>query len=65
MTQAELNDAVSQATGEEINAIRQRGFSLIDLSDLDFDPECDSSDPQVIDFDARFSGTTQSFFDLL
>lgn len=65
MTQFELNDAVSQATGEEINEIRQRGFSLIDLSESDFDPECDSGDPQVIDFDARFSGTTQSFFDLL
>jgi hypothetical protein len=64
MTQAELNHAVSAATGEDVHEICLRGFSLVDSTKDAFD-ECDLQDPQVIDWDARFAGTTQSFHESL
>ena len=65
MTQRELDLAVSKTLGEEISDISRRGFSLVDPDADYFDPDSDCQPPQVIDFDARFSGTTQSFFDTL
>ena len=65
MTQSELNRAVSQATGEDVNEIQQRGFSLVSTSldeALDF-LETDLPDPQVVDWDAPFVGATQSFYE--
>lgn len=64
MTQSDINNAVSRALGEDLRHISQRGFSLIDLGNDDFDPDCDCLDPQVIDFDAPYAGTTQSFHEL-
>ena len=65
MTQSELNRAVSQATGEDVNEIQQRGFSLVGtFPDDAFDfGGTDLPDPQVIDWDAPFVGATQSFYE--
>ena len=65
MTQSELNRAVSQATGEDVNEIQQRGFSLVGgFPDDAFDFEAtDLPDPQVIDWDSPFVGDTQSFYE--
>jgi hypothetical protein len=49
MTQAQLDRAVAQTTGESLATIRSRGFSLVEpgpISDLD---PCDS--PHVVDWD--------------
>ena len=62
MTQSELNRAVSQATGETFNEIDTRGFSLVDPINDNIDSESDYSlEPQMVDWDAPYSGTTQSF----
>ena len=37
MSQYELDSAVAQATGESLQTIRRRGFSIIDPSVVDFD----------------------------
>ena len=65
MTQSELNRAVSQATGEDVSEIQQRGFSLVDaFPDDAFDlGEVGLPEPQVVDWDAPFVGTTQSFYE--
>lgn len=51
MTQQQLELMVAEATGEDIRAIRQRGFSVADPFDVNFDPEPDNLPPQVIDWD--------------
>ena len=51
MTQAQIDRAVSRALGEDVRAIHQRGFSLVDPDNDNFDPECDSQEPQMIDWD--------------
>ena len=51
MTQMQLDALVADATGEDIRAIRQRGFSVADPFDVDFDPEPDNLPPQMIDWD--------------
>ncbi len=49
--QRDLDSAVATATGEELRVIRRRGFSLIDLSNDNFDPEVDQRLPLVFDWD--------------
>ena len=51
LNQRELDNAVARATGEDLQVIRHRGFSLINPSDVDFDPEVDQRAPYVIDWD--------------
>jgi len=51
MTQRQLERLVAQATGEDLRAIRRRGFSVVDLADVDFDPEPDQRPPQWVDWD--------------
>ncbi|MDA7918259.1 hypothetical protein N9B20_01220 [Mariniblastus sp.] len=51
MTQMQLDQLVAAATGEDVRAISQRGFSIADLQDVDFDPEPDQRPPQFIDWD--------------
>ena len=51
MTQTQLEQLVAKATGEDIRAIRQRGFSVADPFEVDFDPEPDNLPPQMIDWD--------------
>jgi hypothetical protein len=51
MTQNQLNQLVADATGEDLRSIRQRGFSIADLQDVDFDPEPDQRPPPFIDWD--------------
>tara|TARA_R110002049_G_scaffold119431_3_gene273692 strand:+ start:3851 stop:4072 length:222 start_codon:yes stop_codon:yes gene_type:complete len=53
MTPQDLDRAVATATGEDLRAIRQRGFSLADPLEVDFDPEPDNQRPQTVDWDAR------------
>jgi hypothetical protein len=51
MTQAELEEAVAQATGESLRTVRHRGFSLFTPLRV-FDPDdASQADPQVIDWD--------------
>jgi hypothetical protein len=52
MTQQDLDNAVASATGEDLHAIRKRGFSLADPLEVDFDPEPDNQPPQTVDWDA-------------
>ena len=51
MTQNELNLLVAEATGEDIDEIQHRGFSLADPLDVDFDPEPYDLPPQIVDWD--------------
>ena len=39
MTQKQLNELVAQATGEDLNEIQRRGFSIADPVEANFDPE--------------------------
>lgn len=52
MTQAELNQAVADATGESVHTIRRRGFSVVTPLHV-FQPD-DADDcvlPQVVNWD--------------
>ena len=51
MTQDTLDRAVAQATGEDLNEIRRRGFNLVDPVEVDFDPEPEDLLPEMIDWD--------------
>lgn len=51
MTQTQLEQLVAKATGEDIRAIRERGFSVADPLEVNFDPEPDNLPPQVVDWD--------------
>ena len=51
MTQMQLEQLVAEATGEDVRSIRQRGFSVADPFEVDFDPEPDNLPPQMIDLD--------------
>ena len=53
MTQAQLEREVADVTGEELNEIRRRGFSLADELEPAFDPEPPPL-PQVIDWDEHY-----------
>lgn len=51
MTQAELNQAVAEATGESIQTIRRRGFSVVTPLAV-FQPDADDyALPNVVDWD--------------
>ncbi|MEZ6093459.1 MAG: hypothetical protein R3C03_04355 [Pirellulaceae bacterium] len=52
MTQTEINQAVAETLGEDIYEINRLGFTLLDPRIPFFDPECDTQDAQVIDWDA-------------
>ena len=49
--QFDLDQAVATATGEDLQVIRRRGFSLVNPDDHDFDPEPDLLPPQYVDWD--------------
>jgi hypothetical protein len=51
MSQQELDCAVAEATGESLRTIRRRGFSIVDPSESDFDPEPNILPFQVVDWD--------------
>ena len=51
MTQTQLEQLVARATGEDIRAIRERGFSVADPLKVNFDPEPDNLHPQMINWD--------------
>jgi len=51
MTQQQLDRLVAKATGEDVRAIRSRGFSIVDPKVICFDPEPDQTSPQFIDWD--------------
>ena len=51
MTQQQLDRLVAAATGEDLRAIRRRGFSLANPLEVQFDPEPDQRSPQWIDWD--------------
>ena len=51
MTQAEINRAVSQATGEPIREIRRRGFIIADELVVAYNPEPWDLAPQTVDWD--------------
>ena len=41
MTQQQLNELVAHATGEDLEEIQRRGFSIADPAETNFDPELD------------------------
>ena len=51
MTQEQLDELVADATGEDLRAIRQRGFSVADPLVVNFDPGPDQRPPLIIDWD--------------
>ena len=52
MTQAELNRAVAQATGETVCTISELGFSIANPDLLDYDSEPFDIEDHVVDWDA-------------
>ena len=50
MSQTELNEAIAKATGESVRVIDERGFSVADPLDVEFDPEPRA--PFMIDWDS-------------
>ena len=50
MTQSELDCAVADATGEDVDDIGNMGFSIADPIDVNFDPE-PWYPPQLVDWD--------------
>lgn len=51
MDSRDLDIAVALATGESLHVIESRGFTLADLDEVNFDPEPDIREPDVIDWD--------------
>ena len=51
MTQQQLDRLVAKATGEDLRAIRRRGFSIANPVDVNFDPKSDQRPPQWVDWD--------------
>ena len=51
MIQAQLDQQVAQATGEDLGEVRFRGFSLADPMTVHFDPEPCELPPQILDWD--------------
>ncbi|MBD3673297.1 MAG: hypothetical protein HUJ26_07195 [Planctomycetaceae bacterium] len=51
MTQQEIDRAVCVATGECLCEVQQRGFSIADPLDVNFDPEPDFLPPSIVDWD--------------
>ncbi len=51
MTQQQLDRLVAEATGEDLRAIRRRGFSIANPVEVNFDPEPDQRPPQWVDWD--------------
>ncbi|WP_417385379.1 hypothetical protein [Gimesia sp.] len=51
MIQAQLDQQVAQATGEDLREVRFRGFSLADPMTVSFDPEPYDLPPQILDWD--------------
>lgn len=68
MTQADLERAVSRATGESLATVRQLGFQLEDRSPADFD-EPEGNDevleegPLVFDWDDRAAIPWEQYLD--
>lgn len=51
MTQSQLERAVADQTGESVQTIRSRGFSLVAPLTI-FDPDADElTQPQMVDWD--------------
>jgi hypothetical protein len=51
MTQQQLERELAQTTGESLRTIRRRGFSLVNMTEAEFDPEPNSLPAQFIDWD--------------
>ncbi|MFO0905700.1 MAG: hypothetical protein U0939_22020 [Pirellulales bacterium] len=51
MAPSDLAQLVARATGESPRTIRRRGFSIVQLGRVDFDPEPDQRPPSHIDWD--------------
>ena len=51
MTQAELNRAVAQVTGESLCTVSGLGFSIADPDTVDFDPEPYDVEDIIVDWD--------------
>ena len=65
MTQYEIDQSVAQTLGENLNTVRDFGFSMLDPKIEFYDPECDCQPPQVLDWDGVDGNTTvQSFHEV-
>ena len=51
MTQQQIDRLVAKATGEDLRAIRRRGFSIVDTKVICLDPDPDQKSPQWVDWD--------------
>ena len=50
MSQKELNEAVARSTGESVSLIHERGFSIANPIDVNYDPE--PRRPLMLDWDS-------------
>ena len=55
MTQQQLEREIAAATGESLQTIRRRGFSMMDMAETNFDPEPNILPAQVIDWDEFYA----------
>lgn len=56
MTQKDIDHAVSRATGETLETVRRRGFSIVEVYDDDDNPESNVAEVvalRIIDWDHR------------
>ena len=51
MNQSQLDRAVARATGESLDTISRRGFSIADPEAVRYEPEPSGPAPQVVDWD--------------
>ena len=51
MTQAELNCAVAQVTGESLCTVSELGFTIADPEMTDYDPEPSDIEDMIVDWD--------------
>jgi hypothetical protein len=52
MRQRQLEQHLARVTGESVKFIRQRGFSIVESEEQQFERELEATLPHVIDWDA-------------
>ena len=64
MTTHEVDAAIAFATGEDVSFITNQGFSIVDLTLIDFDPEPNHLPASMVDWDSPFAGASICPFDV-
>jgi hypothetical protein len=51
MSPTRLDEAVARATGDSLQEVRRRGFSIAGPVDVDYDAESMDRPPRIVDWD--------------